>query len=112
MSIKPVRSVLDLMPILSRGRFVERVDQHLTAAVEHLESLPDQKGKATVTITLTVAYQEGRTEVVPDVKSKLPPEKSFTGTPFWIVDGGFSVQHPSQDDMFAGPRAVRDRDFG
>jgi hypothetical protein len=116
MSLKPIRSFTDLVTVLNRGRFSEKLDEHLTHAVETLEALPDQKGKATITITLTVAYQEGRIEVVPNVKSKLPEDKGFTGTPFWAVEGGFSVQHPSQSDMFAGPRGVnareRDRDAG
>lgn len=113
---RPIRRLNDLLPVLNRGRFVEKCDEHLTHALEHLEGLPDQQGKATLTITLTVAYQEGRIEVVPAVKSKLPEEKGFTGTPFWSVEGGFSVQHPSQTDMFGGPRDAaerqRERDFG
>ncbi|MGF3025572.1 hypothetical protein ACQVP2_22440 [Methylobacterium aquaticum] len=112
MSLKPIRSFTDLIPVLNRGRFSEKLDEHLTRSIEHLEALPDQQGKATITVTLTVAYQEGRIEVVPSVRSKLPEEKGFTGTPFWAVEGGFSVQHPSQSDMFAGPRSVRERDAG
>lgn len=106
MSTRPIRTFTDLLPVLNRGRFVEKCNEHLTHALEHLEALPDEKGVATITLTLTVAYQEGRIEVKPAIKSKLPEEKGFAGTPFWGVDGGFSVQHPSQADMFSGPRAA------
>lgn len=115
MSQPIVRRFTDLLGVLNRGRFTEKCDQHLASMMEQLEALPEQKGKATLTVTIEVAYQEGRLEVRPAVKSKLPEEKGFTGTPFWSVGGGFSVQHPSQSDMFAGPRDAterqRDRDF-
>lgn len=109
-----LRRFTDLVGVLNRGRFVEKLDEHLTHALEKLEGLPDGKGKVTMTVTLDIAYQEGRVEVKPSVKSKLPEDKGFNGTPFWTVDGGFSVQHPGQSDMFSGPRDAsvpRDRDF-
>ncbi|KQP36677.1 hypothetical protein [Methylobacterium sp. Leaf100] len=108
MTTKPIRSFTDLVGVLSRGRFSEKCNDHLTHALETLEALPDAQGKATLTVTLNIAFQEGRVEVTPSVKSKLPEEKGFAGTPFWSMDGGFSVQHPSQSDMFAGPRASSD----
>ena len=46
---------------------------------------------------------------VAGVKSKLPEDKAFSETPFWTLDGGLSVQHPSQTDMFAGPRDAAER---
>lgn len=111
MSTKPIRSFTDLVGVLNRGRFSEKCDEHLSKAMETLDGLPDAKGTATITVTLTVAYQEGRVDVKPSVKSKLPEEKSFGATPFWSMEGGFSVQHPSQSDMFAGPRSAdRDRE--
>lgn len=109
MSTKPIRRLTDLVEVLNRGRFAEKCDEHLTHAMEALEGLPDQRGTATITVTLTVAFQEGRIDVKPTVKSKLPEEKGFGATPFWSLNGGFSVQHPSQDDMFAGPRDADSR---
>lgn len=106
---RPIRRLNDLLPVLSRGRFVEKCDEHLSRTLETLEALPDGQGKATITLTLNVAYQDGRLEVTPSVKSKLPEEKGFSGTPFWAADGGFSVQHPSQSDMFTGPRPAPER---
>ncbi len=116
MSQAVVRRFTDLVGVLNRGRFAEKCDEHLVDLMEKLEALPDQKGKATLTVTVEVAYQEGRIDVRPAVKSKLPEEKGFTATPFWSAGGGFSVQHPSQSDMFAGPRDAserqRERDAG
>lgn len=104
-----IRSVTEMLGLLSRGRFAEKCDEHLQHAIQSLESLPDGRGKATLTITLDIAFQEGRLDVTPAVKSKLPEDKGFTGTPFWALEGALSVQHPSQFDMF-GPRAASDRE--
>jgi hypothetical protein len=104
MSTKIIRSLLDVFPILSRGRFVEKCNEHLVHAIETLEALPAEKGTASIDIKLTINFDSGRVDIVPSVKSKLPEEKGFAATALWTHDGGLSVQHPSQFDMFAGPR--------
>lgn len=107
---KPVfRRMTDLIGFLARGKFAERCDQHLEDALQALADQPDGKGTVTITLTLVIAAQEDRLDVKPTVKSKLPEEKGFSATPFWLVDGGFSVQHPSQADMF--PRDVSEGRF-
>lgn len=100
MSARPIRRFVDMLGMLNRGRFVEKCDEHLAAALETLEALPSEKGAATITLTVTIGFDSGRVEIRPQVKSKLPEEKAFSGTPFWTADGGLSVQHPSQTDMF------------
>ena len=114
MSTKPIHNFTDLCGVLNRGKFSDKCNEHLQHAMTTLEGLPDQKGEATLTVTLKIAFQEGRIDVKPSVKSKLPEEKGFSATPFWSLNGGFSVQHPSQSDMFAGPRdaTARERDVG
>lgn len=115
MSPRPIRSFVDMLALLSRGRFIEKLDEHLNTALETLEAIPSEKGSATITLAVTLNYDSGRIDIKPAVKSKLPEEKAFSGTPFWAVDGALSVQHPSQIDMFAGPRDAemrqRDRDM-
>jgi len=112
MSTRPIRKFDGLLGTVNRGRFAEKCDEHLTHALEVLEAMPDEKGSATITVTLTLNYDSGRIDVKPAVKSKLPEEKAFSPTPFWAFEGGLSVQHPSQMDMFGGPRdaAERERD--
>ena len=100
-----VRTYADLVGFLARGRFAERCNSHLEDALAALEQQPDGNGTVTLTVTMTIKCQDGRLDVAGTVKSKLPEEKGFPATPFWLVDGGFSVQHPSQADMF-GPREV------
>lgn len=115
MSARPIRSFTEMLGLLSKGRFSERLDEELAEAITSLENLPNEKGSATITMTLKLSFQSGRLDIKPEVKAKLPEEKSFADTPFWTLDGALSVQHPSQIDMFAGPRdageRVRDRDF-
>lgn len=122
MSARPIRSFTEMLGLLSKGRFSERLDEELAEAITSLENLPNEKGSATITMTLKLSFQSGRLDIkpevkakLPEVKAKLPEEKSFADTPFWTLDGALSVQHPSQIDMFAGPRdageRVRDRDF-
>jgi hypothetical protein len=102
-----IRRIEGLLPLLSRGKFVEKCDDHLSKVLETLEALPEGKGKATITITLDVSYAEGCAAIKPTIKSKLPDEKGFSDTTFWTVDGALSTQHPNQFDMF--PREVRER---
>lgn len=105
-SARLIRSLTDMLGMLSRGRFAEKCDEHLNTALETLKAIPSEKGSATLTITLTLNYESGRIDIKPAIKSKLPEEKAFSGTPFWEHEGALSVQHPSQMDMFAGPREM------
>lgn len=112
MSTTPIRRFIGMLEMLNRGRFIEKCDEHLVEAIRMLEALPNERGRAAITLSINIAFESGRIEIVPQVKSKLPEDKAFPGTPFWTHDGALSVQHPSQTDMFAGPRPARDRDAG
>lgn len=109
MSTRPIRSVTEILGLLSRGRFAERLDEELEKCIAALENLPEEKGSASIEITLALNFQNGRLDIRPKVNGKLPKEKAFSDTPFWTLDGALSVQHPSQIDMFAGPREAGDR---
>jgi hypothetical protein len=108
MAKRVIRSFVETLGLLSRGRFVEKCDAELARLIEALEASPDEKGKATVTVALELTFLAGRVDIKPTVKSKLPEEKGFPGTPFWSLDHGLSVEHPSQIDMF-GPRDAGER---
>jgi hypothetical protein len=113
MSARPIRSVTEILGLLSRGRFAERLDEELEKCISALENLPEEKGTASIEISLSLNFQSGRLDIRPKVKGNPPKEKAFSDTPFWTLDGALSVQHPSQTDMFAGPRdatAPRERE--
>lgn len=104
-----LRRLTDTLGLLNRGRFSEKCDEHLAAALETLKALPSEKGSAAITITIKLAYESGRIDIVPEVKSKLPEEKAFAANAFWECEGGLSVQHPSQMDLYAGPEDAENR---
>lgn len=112
--MRTIRSFTEMLGLLSRGRFSEKLDEHLAKSLEALEGLPNEKGTAKITVEVTFNFENGALDIKPSVKSKLPEEKGFSGTTFWSHEGGLSVQHPSQADMF--PRTVSerglDRDLG
>jgi hypothetical protein len=112
MSSPLIRRFVGLLELLNRGRFIEKCDEHLEEALRCLEALPNEKGNVTITVTLQIAFNTGQIDIKPAIKSKLPEEKAFSGTPFWTHEGALSVQHPSQIDLFAGPRDARERDAG
>jgi len=108
MAKRIIRSFAETLGLLSRGRFVEKCDDQLARVMEALDACPDEKGKASLTVTFDFAFVQGRVDVKPTVKAKLPEEKGFSATPFWSIDHGLSVEHPSQMDMF-GPREAAER---
>ncbi|MBB3771564.1 hypothetical protein FHS55_002163 [Angulomicrobium tetraedrale] len=109
MSTRIIRSAFQALGLSNRGRFEEKVNAEMQRVIEALEQHPEEKAKGTLTLTVNFTKLGDRIDMKPAVKAKLPEEKDFTSTPFWIVEGGLSVQHPSQSDMFGGPSEVGDR---
>ena len=105
MNSRPIRRFSEVLGLLDRGAFEDACDAALSEALTTLESLPKEKGTATITIEMTIAYDTGRIDIEPKIKSKLP-EEAFGRTPFWSYDGALSTQHPSQIDMFAKSAAA------
>lgn len=95
-----VRSFREMLGLLSRGDFSRKLDEELTTAIEALETMPADSGKAKITVEIEFKYELGRIDISPVVKTKLPETARFMKTPFWAVEGSLSVQHPSQIDMF------------
>jgi hypothetical protein len=100
MSARPIRKFTELVGLLDRGNFERACDEALGHAFDTLSALPKEEGVAKVTVELTIAYNSGRVDVQPVVKSKLPEGLAFGRTPFWMLDGALSTQHPNQSDMF------------
>lgn len=104
-----LRSFREMLGLLARGDFARQCDEDLTRAIEALESMPADKGKAVLTLTVTLNYELGRIDIDPALKLKLPDGQKFMKTPFWAVDGALSIEHPNQHDMFPA-RAVADEE--
>ena len=104
-----LRSFRELLGLLSRGDFSRRLDEELSLAVEALEAMPADKGKAEITVKIVLNYELGRIDVDPSVKVKLPETAKFMKTPFWSVDGALSIEHPNQIDMFSARAVTTER---
>ncbi|MFC3693391.1 hypothetical protein [Chenggangzhangella methanolivorans] len=104
MTSRPIRNFLELVGILQRGVVAEKLNEALATTVETLQALPGGKGKAVITLTVEVACDQDRIDVLPAIKCKLPEDKAFARTPFWAFEGALSTQHPSQMDMWGAPR--------
>jgi len=109
MSTRIIRSVFQALGLSNRGRFEEKANAEMQRLIEALQEHPEEKAKGSLTLTIDFVKLGDRIDMKPSVKAKLPEEKGFTSTPFWVVEGGLSVQHPSQSDMFGGPSEVSER---
>ena len=107
---RTLRSFREMLGLLSRGDLSRRLDEELTNAVEALQAMPADKGKAVITLTVTLNYELGRVDIDPAVKVKLPETARFMKTPFWTIDGALSLEHPNQIDMFPARRVEPDED--
>ncbi|WP_353641345.1 hypothetical protein [Mesorhizobium sp. WSM2239] len=96
-----LRTFREMIGLVSRGDFSRHLDEKMTEALDALEACPADKCKAEITVKVTLDYELGRIDIKPEVKVKLPDTAKFVKTPFWVVDGHLSVEHPSQIDMFA-----------
>lgn len=102
-----IRSYCETVGLLSRGEFARRLDEELRKLFDAFETMPTDRGKASLTVDLTFKFELGRVDVEAKFKAKPPETDRFMKTPFWLVDNALSVEHPSQLDMFK-PRAVAD----
>lgn len=110
MTARPIRKFTEMLGLLSRGRFEERLNEELAAAIEALQQQPNERGTATISLAVTLKYQNGRLDITPNVKAKLPEGQGFADTPFWTHEGALSVQHPSQIDMWQPREATAERE--
>lgn len=102
-----LRTFREMLGLISRGEFSRHCDTLLNEALVALEECPADKCKAEIIVKITLEYELGRIDIKADAKSKLPDTVKFMKTPFWVVDGQLSVEHPNQIDMFPAPRSTR-----
>lgn len=107
-SPRVVRRFSEVLSLIDRGRFEQSLNEAMREAVEAIRAQPGEKGKATITLEIGIAAQGDMMQVSPKLKVKLPEGDTFTPLVLWDYEGGFSLQHPSQIDMFA-PRPAREQ---
>lgn len=98
-----MRTFRQMLGTLSRGDFDRKLNEQVSEIITCLEDLPQEKGKAELTIKLVFNFELGRIDIDPSSRVKLPDNAKYMKTPFWIHDGELSTQHPNQIDMFVRP---------
>lgn len=111
MAPRVIRNFLQAIGIMHRGRVEEKLNTELARLIEAVENHPEEKASGTIVLTVTVTKLADRLDIKPKVETKLPKDKDFPSATFWPLEGGLSLEHPSQTDMFA-PREVRERPTG
>ena len=101
-----IRDFPTVMKLPGGGKFAARVDEKLALMFETLSGLSDQGAKATLTLTFNFNQTDDRIGILASVKLKLPEEKGFPEYPTFAVEGGISLQHPSQFELNLKPRVV------
>jgi hypothetical protein len=102
-----VRRFVEILGLIARGDFERSLDDGMRKAVEAIRAQPGEKGKAMINISIEIAAQGEMMQVKPKLTMKLPEGDVFTPLVLWDHEGAFSLQHPSQIDMFQAPRAVK-----
>lgn len=98
-----IRDFRTLVELVARGRLVEKLDREVGELLAALDAAGDD-GKASLTLTLTLQRVGDKTDVRAAVKTAPPADKPLPAATLFNAEGGLSLQHPSQIDLFAGPR--------
>lgn len=101
-----VRRFSEVVSLIDRGKLETACNEAMREALTALSERPDQKGKATIKLELEVSLQGELTQIKPKLTVKLPEGGAFAPLVVWQHEGALSLQHPSQIDMFGGPRPV------
>lgn len=95
-----LRTFREMLGLASRGDFSRHLDAEMEKCLLALDDCPADKCRAEITVKVTFEYELGRIDTKVEAKTKLPDTAKFTKTPFWLVDGMLSLEHPNQIDMF------------
>lgn len=90
------------------GKLEEEVTEKLGEIAQRLQDHIEKFGgepKATLKLNFKFKLKKGVVEIDADYECKLPKAPA-AGALMWPVKGGFTVNHPRQQEMFAGPREV------
>lgn len=105
MTNRLIRSYTETVGLLARGDLARRLDEEMEKILTAFEAMTAESGKGSLTLALDFKYELGRVDVAATFKTKLPETDRFVKTPFWVIEGQLSTQHPNQADMF-GPRTI------
>jgi hypothetical protein len=108
--MKRIRDAQTIIGALDGGDAAAELSRHITetlaALKEHTAGRPKVKAKGKVSLVLSIAVEGSSATIDVEIDSKRP--RPVRGSSFfWVLDdGSLTTEHPTQVDMFAGPRAV------
>lgn len=76
---RTIRNLGELIGLLNRGRFVEKCNEELERVMMALEDLPEQKGKAKITLEITIARQQELVNIPPGCESQAAGKRHVLG---------------------------------
>ena len=108
--MKRIRDAATIVGSLEGGEAAADLSKEITDTLAYLKELcggrPKVKAKGSVTFKVNFEVQDGATTVEVEITSKRP-KKPRSSSYFWVLDdGSLSTEHPSQIEMFSGPRSV------
>src|ERR1700722_401167 len=107
--MKIIRQCTEIIGVIERGDAAHDLTLEIEKVLKACQDAagPKTKAKGEVTLKLQFEVQDRYVDIKADITSKVPKIKRGSSTYFLTVDGELTTQHPSQTDMFDGPREVR-----
>ena len=100
-----VKTFQEFLHHIDGGKLHEEITEYLGKISTQIQEHVDRYGgepKASLKLSFKFKLKKGVVEIDADCDCKLPKAPP-AGTMMWPVEGGFSVNHPRQVEMF-GPR--------
>lgn len=111
--MKTINGATVTLGVMEKGQFVVDIDEALAEVLRKTKLAADNhkdgKAKGALTITIGFAIEGDMITLSGDIKPKTPPLPRRSTPLFITADAQISTQHPSQGDMFDGPREVSSR---
>lgn len=105
-----LRQATELIGKIEKGELNEELSSKIQATLAELQDQASDKRavKGSVTLKFDFEVQGKSVTIKPSIDTKTPKRQRGSSMYFLTSEGIISTQHPQQEDMFTGPRVVRD----
>lgn len=100
-----IRRFTEIVALVENGELEQGCNEAVTKIFESLEGA-SEGAKASLTLKLDFVLKNGIVEFGSEEPAVKVPKRKYRKAIGWIHEGGLSLQHPRQIDLFAGPREV------
>jgi hypothetical protein len=104
--MKIIRQCTEIIGVIERGDAAHDLTLEIEKVVKACQDAagPKTKAKGQVILKLDFEVEDRFIEIKADISSKVPKLKRGSTAYFLTQDGQITTEHPSQKDMFDGPR--------